>query len=172
MGQSTDAILAFGMDVGDEWSLPGVDSEDEDSDSTDLGEFLARRADLEDPYKTLLPAEVNEGPYAEYERWKAANPDFEAATSRWFAAKQQLEEAAPIEIIWHCSYDYPMYVIAMKGTQLSAARGYPKKIEDTRELVTTALSTAKIAEAARFVHEHELLDRPFEPAWLLFSMWG
>lgn len=34
-----------------------------------------------------------------------------------------------VEFVHHCSYDYPMYGLAVAGTSARAARGYPKRVD-------------------------------------------
>ena len=34
----------------------------------------------------------------------------------------------PFEWVTHCSYDYPMYILAVPGTHKHNSRGYPEKI--------------------------------------------
>lgn len=41
----------------------------------------------------------------------------------------ELDKKEPCEIGMHCSYDYPMYYVGIKESELRAWRGYPKKIE-------------------------------------------
>ncbi len=112
MGQSTDAILAYGVDFGEEipdWlrALAGVDPADESS-----------QQDLE--------------------TWA---------------------ESHGLELITHCHYDCPMYVLAVTGTQVRAWRGSPQKITS---LVGPMCGTWAILTRA---------GAP-APGWLLFSVWG
>ena len=34
-----------------------------------------------------------------------------------------------VEFVQHCSYDYPMYGLAITGTSVRAPRGYPKQVD-------------------------------------------
>jgi len=174
MGVSTDAELVFGIDFGETNPLIPVDEDgdpielDDDDDAGSLDTFLANKAGLESPYHKL-PTEVNHGPSSMYEEWKQENPWFEPEADAYFAAKRKLEEAAPVELHWHCSYDYPMYILGLKGTHLSASRGTPEKVNFER--LSKVVTDEKLAEARKFCEEVGL--PPFYGAdWLLFSMWG
>lgn len=175
MGVSTDGELAFGIDFGDENPLLERDEDgdlielDDDEDSSDLGEFLARKTGLENPYLTKLPHEVNHGASHMYEDWKKENPWFEGEAKAYFDAKGKLEDASPVEIVMHCSYDYPMYILALKGTHLFASRGTPKKVNFER--LNSLVTEEKLAEARKFCAEYGLPEF-YGADWLLFSMWG
>lgn len=166
MGQSTDAEIAFGVDFGDDHPLLG---EDEDEGSEDLGDYLAARTGLIDP-DSEIPEEINYGSLDDFARWKDENPEWTKRTRVYRQKVLELEDEAPIEIIAHSSGEYPMYIVAIKGTHLVASRGYPKEFEPTALWV----DAASISAAQKFCEEYEINteDHHFEdPKWLLFSMW-
>lgn len=174
MGVSTDGELAFGIDFGEDNPLLERDEDgdliegDEDEDSSDLADFLARKTGLVSPY-LKLPHEVNHGPYDAYDDWKKENPWFEAEANEYFEAKRKLADACPLEIHLHCSYDYPMFILAIKGTHLSASRGSPQKVNFAR--LNSLVTEDKLAEARKFCEEYGLPEF-YGADWLLFSMWG
>lgn len=103
MGISTNAILAFGFDLGEELpeSLLG------DSEYFDFEEWFASNKFSE-----------AEPPHGDYDRdW----PDY-------WRRKREAIAALPYDVISHCSGDYPMYFLAARGTDLTASRGYPAKV--------------------------------------------
>lgn len=132
MGTSTDAILAFGLDLGEELpdTLTQLDPESEE-DYFDFDGWIWRRAGVKD---------------AEYK------------------VRSKAVKAFPFDLITHCSYDYPMYFLAARGTEQRARRGYPSEalmIEATPEQV----------QAMRdFCAEFGIEWR--EPSWQIFSLWG
>lgn len=73
-------------------------------------------------------------------------------------------DAFPVELIIHCSLDYPMYFLAAKGTDTLASRGNPKAIS------LPEVSPQAIAALKSFCDRHGVEWR--EPSWHLFSMWG
>lgn len=100
MGQSTDALIAFGFDLGE-------DIEDFDvftSDDEDLG------------IDEIFDAHIGVVPYKE-PGWVSHDED------------EKIRAAAPAELIRHCSGDYPMYFLAVPGTKKLARRGYPEAID-------------------------------------------
>lgn len=180
MGVSTDAILAYGVDCGEDSPLralngPEPDYESDpaaydawhDSDPPELDEYLAGLAGHENPYNAV-PLEIMKGSSAEYEEWKRAHPDHDAATTEWFKVCREAEIAAPIEIVHHCSYDYSMYIVAAKGTVTTARRGYPEGLGQS----VARPDIAAIDQARKFLSAHMPSVNFSDPQWLLFSMWG
>lgn len=138
MGTSTDAILCYGIDF--EEDLPKVlqDFRDE-NDDFDLGNFLAKDIGLE----------YTEENGVEY-----------------FAKVRELEKSCPVELVWHCSYNCPMFIMAIKGTEIKAFRGYPEKID----LEFMNISDERINKAKEWFEKYNIEWQ--EPKWLLCSMWG
>ncbi len=135
MGQSTDALLAFGVCLAQEGG--------------EL-DFLAHAScdDLDDMIRA--EAGISDGEYGEV--WKAA------------------KAAYPVDLIQHCSGDYPMWILAVRGTNLLARRGYPEDFDPAKLTVTQD----QIEALKAFVEKHaiELADGEFKPSWLLFSNWN
>lgn len=129
MGQSTDGILVYGIQVSEE----------------EKPEFLGEHDDFE--YFVCaelgLPSHGDEG--YDYKVIAAAVAEY------------------PVTLVQHCSYEYPMYILAVNGTETTARRGYPQEIEsldvdqDRREALVA------------FAEKHGIDG---EPKWLLCSMWG
>lgn len=214
MGISNDAILCFGIDVGEGSPfVPRIQEDDpdnyrskgdEDYDHPDydklseiggeLDKFLVWKAGLQDPYDNFpeegYPEEdwksslTYEQRRAKYERdkeaWEKANPDWIKARDEYSEAKDRLEKECPIRIVSHCSYDYPMYVIAVRGDDneksyrdefyRSASRGYPEAIADASGQLPP-IPQEKIEAAQEFCREHGLPAFD-EPKWLICTMNG
>lgn len=146
MGVSTDAILAFGfnlVDEGDDKTLAERFGAEDEGDF-DFEEWLAERAGAVYP-------ENHSG---------IDSPEYQAYSQ----ARRAAIAACPVEIILHCSYDYPMYFLALRGSQKRANRGYPQAI------TTEAPSQERIA-AMRALCEQHGIDWQ-EPSWHIFSLWG
>lgn len=103
MGQSTDAILAFGVDLGESGSFPWDDSGD------DFETWWAAQNGVSEPEEEY--SESTKGLHQEY--WER---------------KRKLEKQCPVELITHCHSDSPMYVLALRGTKTEANRGYPEPL--------------------------------------------
>ena len=129
MGQSTDAFLAFGIDLGDEVEWPAYLTDgDEDSDYPDLAVYLGKKAGLAD----------------------------DAYAEQW-----ALERAYPLDLVRHCSGDYPMWFLALRDTVVRASSGDPKPAA-MREITDEDRALIKA-----FCEEHGLAWE--EPDWMIFS---
>jgi hypothetical protein len=146
MGVSTDAILAYGFNLTEEdEGLAGVFGvELADGDSFEFEEWLATRAGA------IYP-EDHAG---------IDSPEYRAYSE----ARETAIAACPVDVIGHCSYDYTMNFLAIRGTELRARRGYPQAAQ------LTDVSPEKIAAMKAFCAEHDIEWK--EPAWHIFSMWG
>ncbi len=143
MGVSTDAILAFGFNLGEE--LPEAFQDDDgDSAGFEFDEWLNQKAGVVYP-------EGNAG---------IKSPEYRAYSDACKAVKA----ASPVDFITHCSYDCPMYFLALRGSNSTARRGYPVA-------VTTPVPTAERVAAMRsFCDQHGIKWQ--EPSWHIFSLWG
>lgn len=75
----------------------------------------------------------------------------------------------PLELVTHCSYDYPMLILAIPGTYFTSARGRPKLIdmEKLSTLVKTEDSEKLLKFCAKFKIEYSGV-----PSWILSSLLG
>lgn len=81
-----------------------------------------------------------------------------------YDVRRSAVQAFPFDLITHCSYDYPMYFLAARGTEQVARRGYPTAVamkEATPEQVQAMRDFC-----AEFGIEWS------EPQWQIFSLWG
>jgi hypothetical protein len=78
----------------------------------------------------------------------------------------EILEQHPVEIIQHCSYEYPMYILAVRETEKRAWRGEPFSI-DVEDLRIPIANTVLLKA---FCERHDIEWK--EPKWLLCSMWG
>jgi hypothetical protein len=83
-------------------------------DEDELPEILSDNEEAEDPEDPEdLVAKLYgwDGKYPEYSfQWEKLHP-------------------SPIVVGTHCSYNYPMYYVAIKESDLSASRGTPEKVD-------------------------------------------
>lgn len=130
MGVSTNAILAFGFDLGEE--LPRSLHDPDSEERFDFLEFIRREAGLE-PYQ--------------------AGGDITA----YLKASDDLEAAFPVDIVEHCSAGCPMYFLAFRGTVQIARRGYPEKVMNMH--ADPILVTAKVEAFRAFCDKHGIEGR-------------
>ena len=129
MGQSTDAILCYGVQLGE--------------DDEPLA-FMEGFDELDD----LLLKEGNQP------RWGDEGHDFQSQWA-WLATQ-------PVEMVHHCSGNYTMYIIALRGTVTTASRGYPE------EVATYEPDHVAVQHFMQWLLDHNIDG---EPKWLLCSMW-
>ena len=142
MGISSNGLLAFGIDFGEELPEPF-----EGYDEFDLDEIIA--------YEGGLPI------YLE------SMTDEEAKA--YFARKQEIVEASPVEHVMHCSYEYPGHIFAVRGFSYSASWGYPEKID----LEKLKVPDPAIEAFKKWLTDHGVeVDPSEEPAWHLASLYG
>ena len=151
MGVSTHAILAFGFDLGEaeDKSLAerfgAAPDDDEDGESFEFDDWIARQAGA------IYP-EGHSG---------IDSPEYRAYSE----ARDAAIAACPVEIITLCSYDYPMYFLALRGKKQRAWRGSPVVVD-----TTAAPDAYRIASMRKFCEEHGIDWQ--EPQWHIFSLWG
>lgn len=141
MGVSTDGILAFGFDCGFE--------------DTDYPEWL-------EPFLVDDSFDFDEWLIKDTPDWRSGMPDDEAK-ALW-ARRGELKAACPIEFVTHCSYEVPMYILAIRGYSLTASRGSATEVN----LIQPAQERVDAAKA--FCEQHGIPWQ--EPKWLLASLWG
>ena len=85
----------------------------------------------------------------------------------YYTHQSEFESAhpCPVELVNYCSYDYPMYIVAVSRTFLSCSRGYPEEIV----VLIPPLSEEKgklIKFMDTYFGEYE------DPKWWLSSLYG
>lgn len=134
MGTSTNGILVFGIDLGEERPEFLEDFDDFD----DFDDFLN---DL-----SGLPKWGEEG--------------------HSFSNLRAFREAFGVSMTRHCSYEYPMWILSVRGTEKTAYRGYPKEIT----IDELQVSQGSILRLRDFCEEYGIEWK--EPKWYLCSLWG
>lgn len=142
MGVSTDAIIAFGFDLGEE-TPSFLKPNGDDESSIEFEEFVTNEAGINYP-----------------DGFRYGTPEYTAYSE----ARDAALKACPVDVVMHCSYDYPMYFLAVRGTEVNASRGNPKKVEQ-QQIDFTAVGAMR-----EWCKNHGVEWQ--EPAWHIFSMWG
>ncbi len=82
-----------------------------------------------------------------------------------FSDQQEARDKIPVDMVRHCSYDYPMFIFAVRGYEFSASRGYPMEITaDKLKVDPEKLKAFKLWLAERGIQG--------EPSWFLCSIMG
>ncbi len=143
MGQSTNAIIAFGFDLGEE--LPEHLQDLMDQRDGDIEEVMA--------FDSGMPiADIDS--YFDYASYKQAKED---------ALKQ-----VHIDLIRHCSGEYPMYFLAARGSDRTAYRGSPTALESFD--LDTSTFTPAVDAMRSFCERHGIEWQGAK--WHIFSMWN
>lgn len=79
---------------------------------------------------------------------------------------QDALKAYPLAMTIYCSYEYPCYILAIRGTETNVSRGSTKEI-DPKEMV---IPQEKIDFLKNFCEKYDIDYE--EPKWLLASMYG
>lgn len=169
MGVSTDGILVFGVNLGErgEVDLPWGTDEEDDFEEWFHSLHGLSNTHLWDEYeawaKTPVATAIAGGSNERVRVYEAAHPAWREALDDLYDRRRETLKEAPIEIVRHCSGDYPMFIVGVPGTLTTAHRGSPEPI------TTLEVDPQRVEAARAFCAEHDI---PFEdPAWLLASMW-
>lgn len=121
MGVSTDGILCFGMFLKESIELPWGDDGIQDWWRYTICKYVSKKELFNE-----------EGGYLKGVKPSQQEIDVYYEEMEDFDAKHPL----PIEEIKHCSWEYPMYILAVPGMHQRASRGFPRGI-NTDELTVT-----------------------------------
>jgi hypothetical protein len=142
MGVSSDGLLVYGYDLGelDDWE-PAWQDEDEDFAESVMTRLLVASGFTETDWQV----------------------------DGYFARKSEAEERLGVELVTHCSYDYPMYVLG--AAEFRAYRGYPKAL-DLAELSNPEVLSGWNAKLASALEVLEITPEQGHPQWILCSIYG
>lgn len=183
MGQSTDGILAFG------WNLGSVEDRDEGhwafdlleriSDADDRDEIYLATTGIELPpdpwdevrdqpnewfYEAFRPGEFTRRETAAYQAWSART---EEARQLHRTAERDALASVDFELIEHCSCDYPMYILALKGVHWWANRGSAVDVTSVLGWAPDGSMIKRLYDAANLLG----VEPPEPPSLLLASLW-
>lgn len=155
MGTSTNAILCYGFCLEDE----NGESEDftpsflvDGEDSVDFEEFLLKLAGLQAPYESFNA-----------ERF-GSDPDYKKKWSDYFAKKREVKGRFGVDLVYHCSGEYPMYILAVSDSVKCARKGNPI------ELGQSVTKQEEWANLLRGFCERANIEFK-EPQFILCSYW-
>lgn len=105
MGVSTDAIVAYGYDLGEifDHNLDWLE------DADDTGGAINQR--------------LREKVAGFTDTWESSPEDY-------YERETEADEQTGVEIVYHCHIDYPMYFLSARGSEQRVYRGYPEALRD------------------------------------------
>lgn len=173
MGQSTDAIMAYGYVWDDETELWDDDRYDE------WPEFVAEQRGHTSPWdfyrESGAEAEHSNLPYQSqrlaFEAWEE-EVGFKAMLREWKSALETIKAEHPeISVKSHCSCDYPMPYICVTDTEQRASRGYPVAFDPEKMAQNEEIHNWQ-GYLAMFVEALDIdISGAQGPGWFLVSNW-
>lgn len=129
MGVSSNGILVFGIDLGEEEP-----------------DFLEGQDGFDSYLNGLsgLPS------------WGEAGHSFKD--------QQAFRDSCPADMTLYCSYEYPMFILSVRGTETTVYRG------SVEEITSLEVDAEKVAAFKAWCAERGIEGQ--EPKWLLVSMYG
>lgn len=154
MGTSTDGQLSYGIMFEEGFRFPW-DAEEFDGD---IGDWWKHVKGFVNPI---------ESPWDEDGQYRPGYHENSPEIGKYFEHQHAWAVAnpLPVEIVNYCSYDAPMYILAIKHFENS--RGYPHKI-DVNQLLIAEQETETLMAFIKEFH----IDTEDEPQWWLSSFWG
>lgn len=162
MGTSTDGIICYGWNVGED-PLPwdGDFNGDEDKWWKDVNGYQNPLWSPYTPDGELVPELAAQ----QVNPWdQVSDPridEYHAFSRQW--AK---ENPFPVELVNTCSGDCPMYIMAVAGSVTRCLRGYPESFDPSK----LVFDEKEFEIAQNFLWEHKI--ETGEPRWWLASFWG
>ncbi|MGW1950116.1 hypothetical protein ACWCRC_38155 [Streptomyces sp. NPDC001940] len=160
MGQSTNAMLAYGYDLGgeEEWKLEGLGEYGELPELPWFNEDDGEGDGFQEAAERRLLAEIT----GFTETW---SPDSDGYFDRERAAKARLG----VQFDTHCSGDYPMFLLATKV--ITVHRGSVDEI-DMMALATEPEANDWDEKLHTALHALGITPTQEKAQWLLCSYWG
>lgn len=152
MGVSTDGQICFGIMFEEDFEFPWGDEEED--------QWWTYKVNGYKP-----PFEL----YDEAGQYLGGKRPPQDVMDRYYEALHEFEAAHPMpfKLVNYCSYDYPMYILAVPESFIKNSRGFPKAIEPSALTVTTEARDALL----KFCGDHGIKFEG-EPRWYLSSLWG
>jgi hypothetical protein len=157
MGVSIDGEISYGIAFPEEFEFPW--DEDEESEGDIDNWWLDVNG-----YKPPFELYDEEGGYI-----GGSRPPQEHFNACYEAERIFLtEHPLPVELVNVCSHEYPIYIVALKGTVITANRGFPQSFDPASLIVTDEQRNTLI----EFCRTHNIDTGDAEPKWYLSSLWG
>ena len=158
MGVSTDGIICFGIALEEGTELPW---EDEKYDG-----------EIEEWWREITGFKDEWNPWTEDGEYRDGIDHNDPRFEKYYEDRRDWLKTHPIPVVPVncCSHDYLMWILAVPGTVLRCARGYPSEFDPFTTLKATP---SQAADLLIFCREYgiELEDGAY-PKWYLASYWG
>lgn len=163
MGVSTDGQLCYGIPFPEGFEFPWGGK----SESTWWREVNG--------YKPPFMLYDEDGDYLN------GNKPTEDLIDKYYDHQHAWEKAnpLPIELVNYCSGDYPMYMIAVKGSLTNNSRGFAQKINPAELVVTDEQKQILLDFIEKYIkgsveeYDEEWSEKiKLEADWYLTSYWG
>lgn len=157
MRVSTDGIICYGIFIGEDYDLPWLNNK-YDGDSEDWWIYEICK------YKSPIDIWDEHGHLRKDIKITQKDYDLYYSSLRNF----KKEHPIPVEVVYTCSDGCTEYIIAVRGTVISASRGYPETFNPKNLKVTENQRDELVKFCKKYIHiSEELL-----PKWYLSSYWG
>jgi hypothetical protein len=156
MGVSTNGQICYGILFDEDYDFPWQEG-DEDDDIEHWWVYTVHG------FKHSFELYTEAGDYIGGQR------PAQDVLDRHYEEKHEFEKTIPglpVELVNVCSCDYPQYILAVRGTEMTAYRGYPKVFNPASLTVTDEQKQALLD----FCKAHNI-EVPSEPEWYLSSLW-
>lgn len=163
MGVTTNGIICFGISYPEDYEFVWDKKPYDEIDDWWLREIQG--------YKN--PFEI----YNEKGGWLNGVTASESRKDEYYNVKREFEktmEPLPVELVIHCSFDYAMYMVSVKGSVIEAYRGSPKVFNPKTMEIPTNDVLNLIEFCDKYCKPIGEYDEPvkLEPHWYLCSLWG
>lgn len=155
MGQSTNAQLCYGIAFDEDIEFPWWSDERFDRE-------------IEAWWRELLGYKPSFELYGDDGDYLGGIEPSKEQIKAYYAERDLFDKdhpSLPVEVVSHCSCEYPMYILAVPGTLKTAHRGDPMIVTPANLFVLPDAIDALIA----FCNAHGIEVSP--PEWYLSSMW-
>lgn len=101
------------------------------------------------------------GEHTDFEDW--LDEELGLVGKSW-TERQEAWDAYPVDLVRHCSCEYPMWIVIPRGAQVTATRGDPTLVQLTDFIV----AQDHINEFTEWCYERGIVD---EPGLYVCSLW-
>jgi len=155
MGQSTNAQLCYGIAFEEGTEFPWTD---------DKYAF-----DIDDWWLDVQGFKPTVEIYDEEGNWLNGVSRDEETVNAYYNERAEFRRTMkplPVELVTHCSCDYQMHILAVKGTLITAIRGNPEEINPDKFWLYQEDIDALLEFCGDYGIEYET-----GPRWWLSSLW-
>lgn len=153
MGVSTNGILTYGYDLGgpEHWFLEGIEYEELQGTVPWWPKATDEEEEEEEGFADAVV--------------KALCPVFGFEVPKW---SWMVEQKLPVQVITHCSLDYPMYILSAGLTTHTSYQGRARLLN----MASLAVQEEWAKNLQKALDALDIKPIQQEPGWILASLWG